>query len=158
MWLVLRAEVAHPASAADEIPRLLPDAVAVRPLRSGEFDVSEVVVVGHQASPKEARRRLRLALAGAEAFPDRTSRARELFVLRTGWAFLADLVDAADDGVWRWDRAAHDCQEHAIEIRKGLLAAGPGPDDDFLVGGCDPRGPDHACRVCGYRWGGALWG
>jgi hypothetical protein len=157
MWLVLRAEVAHPASLAHEIPRLVPDAVAIRPLRSGEFDVSEVVVVGLD-SPKGERRRLRLALTGHQAEQEPTSRAPDMAMIRTGWAFLADLVDAADDGAWQWDRAAHDCTEHAIEIRKGLLAFGPGPDDDWLVGGCDPRGPDHACRVCGYRWGGALWG
>lgn len=55
----------------------------------------------------------------------------------------------------------HACSKHAVRIVRGM----PGPElieaaerREVVLGGCDPDGPTHQCRLCGRTWGGIDFG
>lgn len=151
---ILRAEVSHADDRTPERLSELVGVISVQPGRAGELPTSVATIVVSAIAPCYAIDELRSVLTTIRSGDaNHWGDGRTAQLVRCGWLTGEELLADVPARSWNWDTIAHDCADHAKRVVRGLFV----PDredweDEIVIGGCVPVGPDHQCRICGCQW------
>jgi hypothetical protein len=151
---ILRAEVSHADDRTPERLRELPGVILIQSGRAGELPTTVATILISAIAPCYAIDVLRSALTTirSDDFND-WGDGRTAQLVRCGWLTGEELLADLTERSWNWDTIAHDCADHAKRIVRGMyLPDREGWEDETVIGGCMPSGPDHQCRICGCQW------